>query len=308
MTKIFERGNLPNLIIIGAMKSGTTSLHYYLNLHPEIYMSRQKELDFFIKKNNWSRGIQWYKSHFVGQAKIYGESSPNYTNYPFWKGVPQRMFSTIPDTKLIYILRDPIERIISQYIHRYSDGRENQSIEEALAKLEDNLYVRRSKYFFQLEQYLEFFSDSNILIITSEELSNFPQKTMKKVFHFLEVDAYFEFQFNIKNMAEILRFGPSITTSRFKFDTKLHQSFYKSRKKILGDNPIITTLSKIALLLPPEIKAHIDKVIYRPFSQKIERPIINDILRKRLLSYLAEDISRLKQYTGYDFKEWNLEI
>lgn len=130
-----EKGNLPNLIIIGAMKSGTTSLHHYLNLHPEICMSRQKELNFFIEERNWSRGIQWYKSHFEAEAKIYGESSPNYTMYPIWKSVPERMFSVIPETKLIYIIRNPIEQIISHYVHKYAVGKENRSIEQALANL-----------------------------------------------------------------------------------------------------------------------------------------------------------------------------
>ncbi|MEM9923671.1 MAG: sulfotransferase domain-containing protein [Cyanobacteria bacterium P01_D01_bin.50] len=301
-----ETENLPNLIIIGAMKCGTTSLHHYLNLHPEICMSRDKELDFFIEEKNWSRGIKWYKSHFVGQAKIYGESSPNYTRYPIWKGIPLRMFSVIPETKLIYIVRNPIERIISHYVHLYADSKENRDIEEALAELDGNQYIERSKYFLQLEQYLEFFSDSNILIITSEELSNFPQKTLKKVFQFLQVDADFEFKFKINNITELLKFGPIITSSSFKFNTKLHQSSIKTRKKISVDSPITTTLSKITALLSPEIRCHIEKIIYRPFSQKIERPKINDTLRERLREYLTEDISKLKEYTRYEFKEWNL--
>lgn len=73
---------LPNLIIIGAMKCGTTSLHSYLSLHPEIKMSRQKELDFFVDRYNWHRRIDWYQSQFKGKAKIYGKSSPNYSKYP----------------------------------------------------------------------------------------------------------------------------------------------------------------------------------------------------------------------------------
>jgi hypothetical protein len=67
---------LPNLIIIGAMKCATTSLHYYLNLHPEILMSEEKQLDFFISELNWNKGIEWYESNFTDKAKIYGETSP----------------------------------------------------------------------------------------------------------------------------------------------------------------------------------------------------------------------------------------
>ncbi len=95
---------LPNLIIIGAQKCATTSLHYYLSLHPHIFMSREKELNFFIFERNSHKGIEWYKSNFVIKANISGESSPDCTNYPFFDGVPERMYSVVPKAKLIYII------------------------------------------------------------------------------------------------------------------------------------------------------------------------------------------------------------
>jgi len=95
-----KKVQLPNLIVIGAQKSGTTSLHHYLSLHPEIMMSKHKELNYFNEELNWKKGLAWYKSHFIGEAKIYGESSPHYTFYPLYKGVAQRMYSIIPEAKL----------------------------------------------------------------------------------------------------------------------------------------------------------------------------------------------------------------
>ena len=309
MTNISEIGNLPNLIIIGAMKSGTTSLHYYLNLHPEISMSRQKELNFFIKEKNWNKGIEWYKSHFVGQAKIYGETTPNYTNYPKSKDAPQKMFSLIPDAKLIYIIREPIERIVSHYVHRYADNKENRNIEEALAEFEGNLYIERSRYFFQLKQYLSLFPTSNILVITSEQLSDFPERTMKQVFKFLEVDLNFKFKFDSKrNAIDFLRFGHHVANPEFKFNKKLHDSSLKKRINIAADSFTAKTLVKITNSLPPEIGYHVKKLMYLPFSEKIKRPKIDNTLRHRLIDYLAEDINSLKEFTGYSFNEWNLKI
>src|SRR4051812_14286994 len=117
---------LPNLIIIGAQKCGTTSLHKYLHCHPEVEMSKPKELDFFAEKSTkstWFKGSEWYKSCFPqSDAKIYGESSPSYTGYPIFKNVPARMHGLIPDAKLIYLVRDPIQRVVSAYIQQRSTG------------------------------------------------------------------------------------------------------------------------------------------------------------------------------------------
>ncbi|MEE4606852.1 MAG: sulfotransferase [Desulfobacteraceae bacterium] len=184
--------HLPNLVVVGAMKAGTTSLHRYLAIHPEVWMSRQKELDFFIELRNWDRGINWYASHFQEEAFIRGESSPGYTNYPYHDKVPQRMHSLIPDAKLIYILRNPLERIISDYLHRFRKKSERRSIQDALGGEDTKGYVNRSCYFLQISQYLGFYPMERILIITQEELLAKRIGTLKRVFRFLEIDESFK--------------------------------------------------------------------------------------------------------------------
>src|SRR5205085_12476815 len=74
-------GALPNLIVIGAQKCGTSGLHYYLSLHPEISVSTPKELNFFIAERNWPLGLDWYRSHFDAEARVRSEASPNYSAY-----------------------------------------------------------------------------------------------------------------------------------------------------------------------------------------------------------------------------------
>ena len=147
---------LPNLIIIGAQKSGTTSLHDYLGRHPEIGMSRLKELKFFISEGNWRKGKAWYESQFRSDRPIRGEASPQYTYFPEYAGVPERMHSTVPEAKLIYLLRHPLDRIIAQYVHYVDAGTEERTLPEALRELEGNPYVQRSLYGMQLEQYLPY--------------------------------------------------------------------------------------------------------------------------------------------------------
>src|SRR5689334_4168641 len=92
---------LPNLIIIGGLKCGTTSIHHYLGLHPEINMSKPKELNFFVAELNWDLGLGWYEGRFDGRFSVRGESSPHYTNLPYFKGVPERIERQISGAKLI---------------------------------------------------------------------------------------------------------------------------------------------------------------------------------------------------------------
>src|SRR3954454_424581 len=109
---------LPKLLIIGAQKCGTTSLHTYLDAHPDVHMAAEKELDFFIEDRAWQRGLEWYATRFRDDAGVRGESSPNYTGWPVWDGVPERAAAVIPKARLVYLVRDPIDRIESHYLQR----------------------------------------------------------------------------------------------------------------------------------------------------------------------------------------------
>lgn len=181
---------LPNFVIIGAMKAGTTSLFRYMGSHPEISTSAVKELDYFNR--NWERGLSWYESNFpaAGETKAVGEASPNYTKAHLWPATARRMVSVIPDARLIYVVRDPIDRIRSMYHHQVADGAEDRPIELALRDESDPRtcdYIETSRYAFQLEQYIERFDRRQILVITSEDLHAHRLRTVGSVFRFLQV-------------------------------------------------------------------------------------------------------------------------
>src|SRR5918996_3904116 len=127
-----RRAALPNLVVIGGLKCGTTSLHHYLNLHPAIHMSRPKELNFFVAELNWSLGTDWYASHFRADAAVRGESSPHYTNLPRFAGVAERISSVLPDAKLIYMVREPVDRALSNYLHNVAGGDGRRALGEGL--------------------------------------------------------------------------------------------------------------------------------------------------------------------------------
>jgi hypothetical protein len=108
-------GRLPNFLIVGAMKSGTTSLARYLGAHPQAYVAPEKEINFFERGYVWNRGVDWYASRFegAGDALAVGEASPSYM---YWPTAIERMASVVPDARLIALLRDPVERAYSHYL------------------------------------------------------------------------------------------------------------------------------------------------------------------------------------------------
>lgn len=275
---------LPNLVVIGAMRSGTTSLHSYLDLHPQVSMSQPKELDFFVLEKNWSKGIKWYESHFTDETKILGESSPSYTKYPLFSGVPERMYSVLPEAKLIYILRDPIDRIVSHYVHEFRARRENRNISDALADLENNHNVSCSKYYMQLEQYLNCFPRSNILIITLEDLNRHRQRTLQKVFRFLDVDDSFYSQ---------------------GFSNILYQSSGRRRVNQIGSVWARMPGKDIIKSLLP-FRSHFAGVFYSLSHGKVNKPILDERLKQELTDHLKDDIDCLRKYTGSDFGDWCL--
>ena len=283
---------LPNLIIIGAQKSGTTSLHHYLSLHPQIVMSKHKELNYFVEELQWKKGLRWYKSHFSGEAKIYGESSPHYAFYPLYKGVPQRMYSVIPDAKLIYMVRDPVKRLISQYLDRVKGGMEKRSIHEALEGLQDTRYVWFSKYFMQLEEYLKYYPKSSILVVTAEQLKNERNEVLKKIFQFLGVDDSFHCQefTELRNVSK---------------ETVKRRKPRKFVRYIRSDKRGISFVKKIVYpLMPKSLKYKIFHEV-EP-GEKIERPVLDEKLKQKLINVLQEDVNKLRNFTGYDLKEWCL--
>jgi hypothetical protein len=181
---------LPTFVVIGAMKAGTVSLRHYLDEHPGVFLGRGGkfgEPNFFIAEYNWPRGRGWYESLFdgAGQAAAIGECSPSYTMAPAFRGVPERMAQVVPDARLVYVVRDPIARMQSMYMHQVSAGRERRPAEAALL---DDRYLGPSLYGFQLAAFLDHFDRSQVLVIASEVLRDRPREALTAMFGHLGVD------------------------------------------------------------------------------------------------------------------------
>ncbi|NEQ36106.1 MAG: hypothetical protein F6K40_07340 [Okeania sp. SIO3I5] len=200
----------PNFIIIGAQKCGTTSLYKYLTKHPQILPATKKEVHFFDL--NFDKGMSWYYSHFSQKETqnkiITGEASPYYIFHPH---APQRISQSLPDIKLIVLLRNPVDRAVSHYYHnrQFRKLREPLSFEEAIqqesSRIEPEInkiiadenykslshryysYLSRGIYIQQLVEWMKFFPRQSFLILKSEELWENPGQKMKQVWDFLGV-------------------------------------------------------------------------------------------------------------------------
>ena len=262
-------GKFPDFLIIGAMKCGTTSLYHYLSHHPDIFMPKEKELDYFVEDIRFSKGKEWYSSQFKEGYKLNGEASPNYSKAHLFKGVPKKIHQLIPDVKLIYLFRNPVERVYSHYIHNYSIGRETQSLSEALTA--DSNYVKTSKYFFQIQEYLKHFDRSQILILNSDELRADKKNILQQVCAFLGV----EFDFRDEVLSQ-----------------NLHKSKTKTKRSAFNSWVLNTSAGKFLKNNIPEGL----KLFYREKTEKpLVKPIMSEELKSKIEKTLQEDYSKFKK-------------
>lgn len=197
----------PNFMIIGAEKCGTSSLFVYLTKHPQVVPPIEKEIYYF--SHRYEYGHDWYLAHFpsLNDSKqfITGEASTSYFHTCHLQ-THQRMHQLIPDAKLILILRDPVERTISQYHQRVRLGQERRSLEAAifselniLKTVDDPLkvadkywhqesgYLWVSLYYYYLQQWMTLYSPEQFLVLSLNELNQMPEIAMNRVYNFLEI-------------------------------------------------------------------------------------------------------------------------
>ncbi|MDG1719046.1 MAG: sulfotransferase [Flavobacteriales bacterium] len=197
---------LPNFMCLGAAKSGTTTLYEILRQHPDIYIPAFKEPHFFDIPENYKNGIEWYKRNYFRNAnkKIIADFTPSYF---FEKEAPKRIFKNLgKDMKFVVILRNPVDRAYSHYLHSKRDDHESENFEKSLElevsrlKKHENQsdylsylrhsYVHQGLYAQMIDSYLQYFSLDNFLFIHFEdELLQERELTIKRILEFLEIDS-----------------------------------------------------------------------------------------------------------------------
>jgi hypothetical protein len=275
-----QAGRLPDFIIVGATKTGTTSLDFYLSLHPEIHMARPKEPRFFIDApepaGRWQRGLDWYRSLFASDKALCGEASPTYSNWSTRQGVFERMHSVVPDAKILFVVREHFARLRSSYLMnvRY------RGIEDAFADfVEKNQWaLDASMYGERMQDLLRFYDRERLLVLEAEELQQRRAETLRSVFEFLGVDTGFH--------------SPLFRHKRH--DSRFHMYPNKLGRKILR-HPATRILEQ---KLPSAFFYHLRNGSNWLFPGKMPETRVEPSLNENLSEKFLRDTEVLRELTG----------
>jgi hypothetical protein len=310
---------LPNFLIIGARKAGTTTLYEYLRHHPQIYMSNPKEPEFFSYNERYHQGVEWYASLFSQAAphQVCGEASTGYTHQlPLIPEIPERIFKLLPQVKLIYIVRNPIDRAYSCYLQQIKVSqvrrrRANQpafkipeTFEELLQRgrqvldAEDYMEgiepIASSNYMENIEQYLKFFPRESFLFLLLDDLNKHPQKVLRQICQFIGVDE------NVDLMAQ----KP--------IAANVGRAFAEGfiRERITAPLRSIPVIANTAALLPQTTRDRAYQLLKKlPMTQQIEKQYLPQPMlpetRKMLLEKFQVPNQKLSQFIQRDLSHWS---
>ncbi len=295
MSDTFEQ---PNFMIIGAPKAGTTSLFAQICVHPDVFPSFYKETHFFTDENLFARGKSYYAETFFNGAEKYkcsGEATPAYLRHGETV-VPrlEEMFDT-KTLKLIVVLRDPVERAWSHYLHRRRSLNEPLSFEAALLAEPDRLaagedfagYFQCGLYGDQVAGWLNTFSRDQLLIVTNNDMRAKPELTLIRVFEYLGVEPLSTIKLpQNKNSAGAPRFRALMQFIR---------------------NPDAFGKGALRTILPLSLRREL-RTKFRQWNVRSykpgESPVLAAETREHLRERYRDDLVRLQTLTGLDTSKW----
>lgn len=269
-------------MIIGAQKCGTTNLAAQLAGHADVAFCKIKEPGYFHQHADWQSGLEQYHALFTPQpGQICGEASTMYTFFPEWPETATRLFAYNPDLKLIYIMRNPVERVISNYTHNLVRGIDTVSPEQTV--LQDPGYINRSRYGVQIRPYLELFPRQNILLLIFEEYVADQAGTLRQVAEFLEISS----------------------TGYRQVDTvEQHKTVgeYQIKYEFLREFVGSPFFQRVRTKLPTSLR----QAVKRQVSNKVEEtPVFSPQLRATLQRLLADDVRTIEEVMGRRIACWH---
>ena len=274
----------PNFIVAGAPKAGTTWLYQCLKEHPDIFVSTPKEVHYFSRDRCYEKGIEWYLSYFQdAEESILGEVCPSYM---YLEKVPPRMHAWNPHVKLIFMVRNPIDRAYSEYCMSIDHWGNKQTIDQALSA--SSQIVHCGLYYQQIQEFLKFFPQQQIQTLLYDDLKKDPERLLKEVYNFLGASK--TFKPTILNKRENSRKPPPRNMA-------IYQPIRSLYLRLLKQNPqaevFLNTMRK---------KGYLD-LFYKVMRGGTYPKLSEDIAHKLALFY-KEDISSLSTMLNRDLSHW----
>lgn len=310
---IRNSGRLPDVVIIGAAKSATTSLFYRLMRHPQVFggagngdvgvrdtRSGDKELCFFSDDANYAKGLDWYASHFAnaGPDQICIEASTNYTRWPQLPATAERMARHLPDARLIYIVRHPVDRAYSHYVHRYT--RELHPGQPIFTSFEehikaDPMCIDSSLYSKQIKRYLDYYPRSALHIILSSDLKRAPETVLDETCRFLDIDP------------AGIKFGEQ--SSHESNDASILLAS-KTRGAITGPIGRLPIIGSLARRMPKSWKDRAYAILAktkhgRKTTESFTPPPMTSRVRAKYIKFFEPANAELAKLIGRDLSEWS---
>jgi len=273
----------PDFIIIGAMKSATSSLHVQLGSHPGVFMTEPKEPNFFSDGDQYRRGTTWYEALFedASEGDLRGESSTHYTKLPDYPETIARMKALVPEVRLIYVMRHPVDRLVSHYIHQWTQNVIRCDVNEAIDRYPE--LINYGRYGYQLAPYFDAFGMASVLPVFFAALKRQPQRELERV------AAFVGYRGPITWKGEL---GAQNVSSQ-----RLRQF---PGYRVIVDSPPMTVLRRT--FLPQSFR---DMVKAR-LSMK-QRPVLDQANVARLESIFDEDLQTLSAWLGLDINCENFD-
>ena len=275
---------LPNFIIIGAMKSATSTLQEQLVQQPGLYMSEPKEPNFFSDDDQYNKGIGWYAGLFqcFPSEGLLGEASTHYTKLPTYPKTIDRICEHLSNIRYVYVMRHPIDRLVSHYIHEWSTGNYNCDINEAINKYPE--LIEYSRYAMQLEPYFERFSKDNVFPVFFDRLITESQDELERVCKFIGYKRKPNWSFDLE--------AQNVSSERLR-----RFPFYN----FLVDSRAAEIIRR--KLVPKFIR----DAIKSRFRMK-NRPVINEETLLRLENIFNKDLEKLSKWVDKDINCNNFKI
>jgi len=267
---------LPRFLIIGAAKCGTTSLYHQLNQHPQVYLPAVKEPTFFSEHGvgTWGKGLDWYRSLFAdaGDDQISGEASTSYTKAPWYGDAAAKIHQTVPDVKLIYMVRDPVDQIISHYEHMLFAEQVSGNLTQNL--MNNDFLIKVANYKEQIALYAELFPRQQILVLVMENYIKNNSETFNTICDFLGID---------------------------KVTVPLRQSNARRQRKILK-HPVLKRFKKVSKMSPNERQKELPNWMLKP--QAKVKPMDKHV--DFIHDSLSDDLQEFADYWELDISAWRL--